>query len=146
MALSLKEGVDTTDLPTITLAGKAYFVPRASLRTVLALVAIAPKADAAVAKLPTLAQINEPGFIMPEFSETEFFPLVDAVRIALLPIYPTITREDLLAEDIDLDELIAARPVINKQSSSRRRPGEAEAAGPQAQPNGADSSPTSISS
>lgn len=143
MPFDLKENAATAGLPAITLAGQQLYVPRATLGQVLDLIEREKAIDAVMAKFDkalAAKSIDQ----QPEFTAAEFLPLLDAVRLGLLPLYPGLTVQDLRDATIDLPELIVAVRTVRYQASSRRVPsGEPGAAGPQPQPTGAASPPIS---
>jgi hypothetical protein len=118
MPFTLKEGAETSGLPTISLAGEAYFVARLPLRRTIAIAALMPKVTPALQKVAAGAG-----------DDADFAPMIEVVRQALLPLYPGLTSDELLDLPIDIGELDAALPVIVSQASSRRAvpAGEAEA-------------------
>lgn len=118
MSLDLKPGATTDGLPTIALGGRTYFVPRATLRSRISAASLLPKINAVVKRLPTAEQLKNGQ--LPEFGEGDFDPLLEIVRQALLPLYPALTRDDLLDQPIELTELMDAMPVITEQSRGRR--------------------------
>jgi hypothetical protein len=118
MSLDLKPGAVTDGLPKITLGGAAYFVPRMTLRARIAVTSMMPKLTAVIKRLPTAEQLARGE--LPEFADGDFDPLLDMVRQALLPLYPSLTREDLLDQPIDLIDLMDAMPVITEQGRGRR--------------------------
>jgi hypothetical protein len=139
MSLELKSGAETAGLPTITLGGEAFYIARLPLRRILAIVGLLPKVNATLAKLPKVLA----GEV--EFGDSDYAPVLETVRQALLPLYPGATADDLLDRPIVLAEINAAIPVIVAQGSSGSAPsGEALATG-LSLPTGASSSPTSAS-
>lgn len=139
MGFDVKDGAETEGLPHIELGGRRFFVPRATLRQTIGLAAMMPKVNATLKKFPT-----EIGSEPPAFEETDFDPLIEVIRRALSPLYPSLTKEDLLDSPIDIADLISAIPVISKQASSSRSAaaGEAQAASISTAPAGESSSPS----
>lgn len=123
MPLQLKEGEVTKDLPTITLADKPYYVARLRLRERIAIAQFVPKVRALLTKMQGMI-----GGTIQDLSADDYLLMVDVTCLALKRLYPTITRDDLLDEEVEFDELFAAYPTIVKQGTSRRASeGEAEA-------------------
>lgn len=129
MVLKLKEGAETEGLPTINLAGLPYHVGSLRLRERIAVAALAPRVKAIVAKLPSAEEMKQGATAT--MSEDDYLILVDVIRHGLVKLYPAVTRDSLLDEQIDLNELFAAYPVIVAQGTSRRAStGEAQATSP----------------
>jgi hypothetical protein len=142
MSLELKEGAETEGLPTITLDGEPYFVARLPLRSRIGITAVLPKIGEAIKKLPGIDAIQAGATV--EFPEDVSLAFVDVIYFGLKPLYPKITREDVLDIPTDLLELMAAIPIIAAQGRSRRIPaGEPQATSLSTNPTGAASSPTS---
>lgn len=148
MPFVLKDCAEIAGLPTVALAGETLYVPRARLGNVLAMIEASQGVDAILAKIKAAAAAADAGTVAPPIKQDEFAPLIETVRQGLLPLYPTLSCADLRDAEIDLSELVAAYYVVQRQAASRRRPptGETGAAGPQPQPIGESSSPTSSSS
>ena len=139
MPLVLKEDADTEGLPTITLAGESYFVPRLRLRERIVISGLAPKVKAIADRVKAIAA--EGGERL-HLSEEEYDVLIEVVRLGLVKLYPSVTSEDLLDEPIDFEELFAAYPVIILQGSSRRAGAGEGTATSQTPSSGEGSSPT----
>src|SRR5579872_199799 len=144
MPFELKQGAVTEGLPTITLAGHPYLVPRLRLRERIAIARLAPKVKAISEKFPSKEALAAGAMI--DLSEDDYLVMVDVAKHALAALYPSVTRDDLLNETIEFDELFAAYPVIVAQGMSRRASaadpeGEAKATS-QTNSSGEGSSPT----
>lgn len=139
MSLEIKAGAVTEGLPQIQLAGVPYFVAKLPLRARIAIATLAPKVKAILERFPSKEAL-EAGAVV-NIPEEDYLLLVEIARHGLATLYPTITRDDLLNEPIDFDELFAAYPVIINQGMSRRarETGEATATNPST---GEGSSPT----
>lgn len=160
MALKLKDGADTVGLPAITLAGEQYFVPRLQLRHRIKVQLLLPRLRA-ISKLAIdafgiaegdskedrerkIKQAVASGASF-ELAEDDYLALVDAASQGLLALYPGATREALLSEPIDFEELYAAWPVVVNQAASRRHAaGEALATNNTPGNSGESSSPNSL--
>ena len=141
MSLELKEGANTEGLPTISLGGTPYFIPRLSLRSRIAIATLLPKLNAVIKRMPTKDEII--AGVLPQINEGDFDALIDVVRHALSDLYPKATRDDILDIPMDVIELLNVTPVIIAQGSSRRvAAGEALATGP-SNSTGEGSSPNS---
>ena len=140
MPLSLKDGASIEGLPTITLAGKPYYVTRLRLRERIPIATLAKKVKAIVEKLPTkeaLAGGAEIGL-----TDDDYLTLVEVIRLSLVALYPSVTTDDLLNEEVEFDELFAAYPTIIAQGTSRRAPAGEATATSQTSVSGDGSSPT----
>jgi hypothetical protein len=157
MPFKLKEGAETDGLPTITLAGEKYFVARLPLRHRIAVSKLLPKALAVGVRLREavgVAQDAAPDDVKRaiaagrgasfEIAEEDYLAVVDIVSRGLLALYPGATREALLDEPIDTEELFAAWPIVVDQGASRRHAaGEALATSSSPASSGESSSPNS---
>jgi hypothetical protein len=146
MPFALREGADTDGLPVITLAGEPYFVARLPLGNRIKVQLALPKVAAYQARLAPLIEDIKAGKVTQfELAEDEYLALVDIISNGLLPLYPTATRQAVLAQPIDFDELFAAWPVVVKQGASRSHAaGEALATSNTPENSGTGSSPTSV--
>jgi hypothetical protein len=139
MPFKLKDGAETEGLPTITLAGSAYFVARLPLRNRIKIAGLVPKvlliqehllAALGLAAGATPDEIKQaiaakPG-VKVDIPEDSYVAMVDVVSQGLLPLYPGATRDELLDQPIDFEDLHAAWPIVVDQGASRRPPeGEA---------------------
>lgn len=127
--LKPKDGADTAGLPTITLAGEQYFVPRLTMRHRIAVsLLMQSTVGPLIKRFPRLDDIKAGATF--EFAEDEYLALIDVVSHGLLGLYPAATRDALLDMLIEFDELFAAWPVVLDQGMSRRHAaGEALATG-----------------
>jgi hypothetical protein len=144
MSLELKEGAETTGLPTITLAGKPYYIARLVLREIIAVSVLMPKVSATLQKFPKTKE--EIATATLTFEDGDFEPMIDLVRCGLRRLYPAVTREILLEMEIEIIELVTAVHVIVEQSGGKRTDadaGELAAANDSTSSTGASSSPTS---
>ena len=126
MPLKLKEGVPTDGLPTIKLAGEAYYVAKLRLRERIEIAQLAPKVKALYDKFPSQDEIKGGATVI--LSKDDFELLIDVVVLGLVRLYPDLVSDDLLDEPIEFDELFEAYPVIIAQGTSRRA-GQAEQSG-----------------
>jgi hypothetical protein len=120
MALTLKEGAVTGDLPTIKLAGASYFVAPLLFRQTVANMPLMPKALALARKFEQLGDAVKNDTAVPEFSAADFDPLVDLVVNGLVRLYPGATRDDLLDSNLKPIELLQALPVVIAQSGGKK--------------------------
>lgn len=139
MPFKLREGAETEGLPTITLAGEKYFIPRLELRHRITVALLLPKMRDISARARATFGISEQATAEEvkqqiaaavgktfEFSEDDYNAYLDIISAGLRGLYPSATREALLGEPIDFEELYVAWPVIVQQGASRRPPaGEA---------------------
>lgn len=148
MPFKLREGAETEGLPTITLAGHAYFVPRLALRHRIAVALLLPKVLASLRELPKPEEIKDrilDGTLSLELSVESYGAMADVVSHGLIALYPEATREALLDQPIEFEELAAAWQVVVEQGKSRRHAaGEALATNSSPRDSGESSSPTSV--
>lgn len=146
MPFKLKDGAETDGLPSITLAGERYFVPRLALRHRMAVSLLQPKVNALIQRFREA--FPDPEDIKPgvtfEFAEDDYLAMVDIVSHGIIGLYPDAKRDALLDQPIEFEELYAAWPIVVEQGASRRPvTGEAVATSLSGQTTGADSSQTS---
>ena len=143
MSLALKEGADTSGLPTIMLAGKPYYVGRLLLREIIAVSVLMPKVNATLQNFPKTVDEAKGSPIF--FDEADFDPLIDLARAGLRRLYPAVTRDDLLAMEIEIVELVAAVRVVVDQAGGPKKAADAGelAATSDTSATGTSSSPTS---
>jgi hypothetical protein len=151
MPLVLKDGAETAGLPTIKLGGKDYFVARQRLRDIIVHTTMGPRIEAVMRKFHHNSDVaaarlkGDAAAAAMEVSDADIEPLITVVWQGLLPLYPSVTRDDLLDDEIDILDLFNALAVIQRQSTSRRASaaGETEATGDPKAPTGERSSPSS---
>ena len=142
MPFKIKQDAETEGLPTITLGGRSYFVARLPLRHRINISLLMPRLQSFMKGFPKPEEIKA-GAVF-EFAEEHYRVLIDIVSNGLLKLYPAATRDALLDEEIEFEELFAAWPVVVQQAASRRAAaGEAEATSSPTPPIGASSSPIS---
>jgi hypothetical protein len=141
MPFKIKDGASTEGLPTITLAGETYFVERLRLRYRINVSLLTPKLQAFLKEFPKPEDIKAGTTF--EFAEEHFRVLLDIVSNGLLGLYPGATRDALLNEMIEFEELFAAWPVVLQQGASRSPPAGEVLAASLTNTTGASSSPTS---
>lgn len=125
MPLEIKAGAETAGLPTIKLAGKDYYVDKLRLRERIEIAQRAEKVKETYEKFPSKEAIQAGASV--KLTEDDYLNLVDVIRLGLVRLYPTVTREELLDEPIEFDELFEAYPVIIAQGISRRASSSGEA-------------------